>query len=349
MLSFNNGGASIEGALVVAGLTVVQVLCAFFTVFAAGFLAAGLDPLFLVASGNLINSFLLLPLAFAFERKKWPEELGNYLIIRLVLIALAGTPMYQVFMLMGVKKTTPAVAAAIPNLAPGVIFIIASCLRLEKFNIKCNYTKAKIGGTLMCLGGAMALSFLQSPQEKPLTSTTFDSYNDWMIGCLYLLASVFALSCTMVLQALTMEDFPCPLSLCIIVSFTGSIFTGLAQFIIRGKITVGSSNIGITGLLAVVLTAGLVISVSLSIVAWSVHKRGPVIVSIFNPIQTICATVLSAIMLRQFIAPASLAGMAILFVGLYIVVWAKKKEAEGLGAGEDEKLLCLDNEKPLLC
>ncbi|KAK8934682.1 WAT1-related protein [Platanthera zijinensis] len=256
MLCFNNGGAWIEDALVVAGLIIVQVLCAFFTVFAAGFLAAGLDPLFLVASGNLINSFLLLPLAFSFERKKWPEELGVYLIIRLALIALAGTPLYQVFMLMGVKKTTPAVATAIPNLAPGVIFIIASCLRLEKFSIRCNYTKVKIGGTMMCLGGAMALSFLQ---------------------------------------------------------------------------------------------VGLITCVSLSIVAWCVHKRGPVIVSIFIPIQTICATLLSAILLKQFITPASLAGMAVLFVGLYIVLWAKKKEAEGLGEGEEEKLLCLGDEKPLLC
>jgi hypothetical protein len=32
-------------------------------------------------------------------------------------------------MLLGVKKTTPAIASAMPNLIPGLIFIVAPCFR----------------------------------------------------------------------------------------------------------------------------------------------------------------------------------------------------------------------------
>jgi len=32
-------------------------------------------------------------------------------------------------MLLGIKKTTPAVASAMPNLSPGLIFVIAACFR----------------------------------------------------------------------------------------------------------------------------------------------------------------------------------------------------------------------------
>jgi hypothetical protein len=38
---------------------------------------------------------------------------------------------YQVFMMLGVKLTTPAIASAMPNLGPGFIFVIAAILRYE--------------------------------------------------------------------------------------------------------------------------------------------------------------------------------------------------------------------------
>jgi hypothetical protein len=36
---------------------------------------------------------------------------------------------YQELMLLGIKKTTPAVASAMSNLSPGFIFIVAACFR----------------------------------------------------------------------------------------------------------------------------------------------------------------------------------------------------------------------------
>ena len=37
--------------------------------------------------------------------------------------------LFQALMLHGMKKTTPAIASAMPNLAPGFIFVVAGCLR----------------------------------------------------------------------------------------------------------------------------------------------------------------------------------------------------------------------------
>ncbi|KAI0530524.1 hypothetical protein KFK09_000068 [Dendrobium nobile] len=336
------GGRWME-AIMVTSLISVQLSLAFYTVFISRFLAGGLQPLFLVATSSLLSAFLLLPLAILFERKNWPEKIGLYLTIRFALIAVGGTPLYQVLLLLGVKKTTPAVATAMPNLAPGLIFFIASCLRIEKFDIKCKHTRYKVMGTLMCFSGAMAMSFMQAdsvnlPAESPnlrsilfmganLSSTDATS-NDWIVGCLYLLAAVVVLSCVMILQATTMADFPAPISLGAISGILGSFFSVIFQYILQGNISTGADSLGITSIIAAVLAGGSVSFLTATIVTMCVHKKGPVFVSAFNPTQTVCAAVLSAVILKQFISLGSLIGMTFLFAGLYIFLLAKMKEAD---------------------
>jgi hypothetical protein len=39
------------------------------------------------------------------------------------------TTAFQELMLLGNKKTTPAIASAMPNLIPGIIFVVAACFR----------------------------------------------------------------------------------------------------------------------------------------------------------------------------------------------------------------------------
>jgi hypothetical protein len=155
-------------------------------------------------------------------------------------------------MLLGIKKTTPAIASAMPNLSPGLIFIIAACFRLEKFDKGCKYTRAKILGTLVCLVGAMAMSFLQSPvSSSPQLTTT--SYYDWILGCFYLFLAVVVLSIYTVLQAATLVSFPAPLTMCSVTSMMGAVFTAILQFIVDGKIDMGSPRIDETIISTIVL------------------------------------------------------------------------------------------------
>ncbi|KAL0928201.1 hypothetical protein M5K25_000072 [Dendrobium thyrsiflorum] len=350
------GGRWMEG-LVVTSLISVQLILAFYTVFISRILAGGLQPLFLAAAGGFLNAFLLLPLAILFERKNWPEKIGLYLTIRFALIAVGGTPLYQVLLLSGVKKTTPAVATAMPNLVPGFIFIIASILRIEKFDIKSKHTIYKVMGTLMCLSGAMAMSFMQEnsvnlPAESPNLRSIFmgdklvtdTTSNDWIVGCLYLLAAFVIMSCVIVLQATTMADFPAPISLGAITSILGSFFAVIFQYILQGNISTGAASLGITSIITAVLAGGSVAFLNGSIVTICVHKKGPVFVSAFNPTQTVCAVILSAVMLKQFISLGSLIGMGLLFAGLYIVLFAKMKEADM----EEVTKLIPDEERALL-
>jgi drug/metabolite transporter (DMT)-like permease len=82
--------------------------------------------------------------------------------------------------------------------------------RLEKFDKACKYTQAKILGTVVCLGGAMALSFLQNPSSSSSPPASSDqlhaestsSYYDWILGCFYLFLGVIVFALYTVLQVM---------------------------------------------------------------------------------------------------------------------------------------------------
>lgn len=153
---------------------------------------------------------------------------------------------FQSLFMRGVSLTSPAMATAMPNLAPGLIFFIAwgfrflfsvfppmekdsnsifeikeveflyltgklqFLCRLEKVELGCRYSRAKIMGTLLCVIGAVVMSLMQSSAQvhsakdsqaslpSPPSDVTFD--NQMIVGCLYLMAAVFVLSSQVVLQ-----------------------------------------------------------------------------------------------------------------------------------------------------
>ncbi|KAJ3678686.1 hypothetical protein LUZ60_002489 [Juncus effusus] len=228
---------------------------------------------------------------------------------------------FQALMMVGIKKTSPTIAAAMPNLAPGIIFIIAACLRFEKVDVKCIYTKAKIIGTLLCLGGAIALSFLQTPST--VLNAPKDLHNEWFVGCICLLGAVLVVSCNTVLQAATMIDFPAPFTLCSVTSILGAGFTAIFQ-------------------------GSVVSSICVAFNTWAVKKKGPVMVSMFSPTSTVGSVIFSAIYLHQIVKFGSVFGMIILFTGLYIVLWAKKRENIASFYTDEEASKRTDVEAPLL-
>ncbi|MQM03162.1 hypothetical protein Taro_035937 [Colocasia esculenta] len=300
-----------EEFVILFGLTLTQLVYGAYFVFLSRVLNLGINLLFLVVAGNLVTFVLLAPFSVALERKKWPKKVSAWLMLQLVLISLGGGTAFQVLMLMGIKKTSPAIASAMPNLSPGFIFIIAACFKFEKVDIRCNYSRAKIVGTLMCLTGATAMSFLQSsPASTPLMSPSSSltggppaaADGDWTVGCICLLSAVFILSCTVVLQAATMNEFPTPLSLCSITSLMGAFFTAVVQIATERKIDVGSPDVGAGIVACIVLLGSIAAGGCLAFQTWCIKKRGPVLVSVFSPVGTVCAAILSVLTLGQLLS-----------------------------------------------
>ncbi|KAG6782364.1 hypothetical protein POTOM_011763 [Populus tomentosa] len=241
--------------------------------------------------------------------------------------------LFQSLFLKGIKLTSPAMATAMPNLAPGLIFIIAWTLRLEKVKLCCVYSKVKIVGTILCVVGALMMSLMsstesargsKSSESTPPGDMSFDKQK--INGCLYLIAAVFVLSSNVVLQATTLGDFPAPISLCAITSLIGVIITAIVELVLNHRVDVGWPLMRLGTLICYSILGGAVGGACVSFNGWAMKKRGPVHVAVFNPIGTVISVVFSVITLGDRFNLASLAGMFLMFIGLYLVLWAKGKE-----------------------
>ncbi|XVE65089.1 hypothetical protein DITRI_Ditri07aG0154200 [Diplodiscus trichospermus] len=342
----------IEDVAIVGGLVGVQFVYAGNSVLLGYLMSLGLSPFTIVIFFTLATFIILTPFAVYFERSKWPKQLTLKLIIQLVLISIAGVTLFQSLFLKGINLTSPAMATAMPNLAPGLIFIIAWTCRLEKVALSCLYSKVKIAGTFLCVLGALTMSLMQSTVSSkdarmiapPIDNVIFDK--DKIIGCMYLMAAVLVLSSNVVLQATTLGDFPAPMSLCAITSLIGVIITAAVQLVEDHDLQWGWPLVSVRDLIGFSLLGGAVGGACVSFNGWAMKKRGPVLVSMFSPIGTVITVVLSFITLGEMISLGSLAGMFIMFTGLYFVLWAKGKEVySDIGDGLESEF---DPEKPLL-
>ncbi|XP_074321780.1 WAT1-related protein At5g47470-like [Silene latifolia] len=326
----------VEDVIIIGGLIGVQFVFAGNSVLSSYLLSLGINPLSLVTFSAFATFIVLSPVSFVFERKQWPKEFSLKLLIQLVLISFSGVTLFQSLLLKGISLTSPTMATAMPNLAPGLIFLIAWACRLEQVTLSCTYSRVKIVGTSLCVIGAITMSIFQGSHPTKgtdggaPTATNLPPYDiadtQQIIGCLYLTAAVFVLSSNVVLQAQTLGDFPAPMTLCAVTSLIGVLITILVQLLQEHQVTVSCPLVSLGELLVYSLLAGTVSGICVSFNGWAMKKRGPVVVSVFNPISTVISAILSAVILQTTISLGSLAGMCLMFIGLYFVLWAKGKE-----------------------
>ncbi|KAF2299082.1 hypothetical protein GH714_030461 [Hevea brasiliensis] len=127
-------------------------------------------------------------------------------------------------------------------------------------------------------------------------------------------------------RASTLGDFPAPMSLCAITSLIGVVITAIVQWFQDPNFGITWPFMKLGDLVGYSLLAGGVGGACVSFNGWAMKKRGPVLVSMFSPIGTVISVVLSVITLGESIGVGSLAGMLLMFTGLYFVLWAKGKE-----------------------
>ncbi|CAK8562724.1 unnamed protein product [Lathyrus sativus] len=339
----------IEDVIIIGGLIGVQFVYAGNAMLMSYLMSLGLQSFTIVIFTAFATFILLLPSVLYYERSKWPKKISFKLFLKFLLLALGGVTLFQSLFLKGINLTSAAMGTAMPNLAPGFIFIIAWIFRLEKVDLNCTFSRVKIIGTLLCVLGALTMSLLQSistpiPMEKltipPQPVVLFD--RDKIIGCLYLLVSILLLSSTVVLQAFTLGEFPAPMTLCAITSFLGGVITTAAQLIGYHEIKTGWPLVRVGDMIGYSVLSGAVTGICLSTSAWALEKRGPVFVSMFSPVGTVCSVIFSIVTAGDStVNIGSIAGMVLMFTGLYFVLWAKGKE----DCLESE---FVDAEKPLL-
>lgn len=323
----------------VLALVMLQFTSAGVALFTKAAFMEGLSPTIFVVYRQAIATLFIFPISFLSAwRKENKPSLGVRGFWWVAFTAVIGVSVNQNAYFKGIDLSSSSMACAMTNLIPAVTFIISIIVGFESIRRRSMKSAAKVIGTGVCVGGAMAMTFLRGP--KLLNAILNQDSNTWLLGCIFLLISTFAWSLWLILQvpiASHCSDHLYTSSCICFMATIASFFIALAL----GNTHLPSWKLDSYLKLSCCIYSGFQLAVSFFLQAWVVSEKGPLFSALFNPLSTVIVTFFGALYLKEQTYLGSLLGALAVIFGLYIVLWGKSEDYQE----EEATNLKLQNEQ----
>ncbi|KAJ4957253.1 hypothetical protein NE237_014036 [Protea cynaroides] len=197
---------------------------------------------------------------------------------------------------------------------------------------------AKVVGTVIGIGGAMVLTFYKGSELSMLstntdltrglgkgTSTTSASHvesGNRVLGSILVLACCFSYAVWLIIQTKMIQRYPAYLSSTTLMCLMGAIQSTVYALCMERQWDEWKLGWNVR-LLAVAYSGILATGLMFAIIAWAVRARGPLFVSIFNPLMLVLVSIMDCLFLGEKLHVGSLIGAALIVVGLYAVLWGR--------------------------
>ncbi|KAJ9556403.1 hypothetical protein OSB04_011017 [Centaurea solstitialis] len=225
--------------------------------------------------------------------------------------------------LVGLGYTNPSYAAAIQPSIPVFTFILAAIMGIETVNVLKIEGQAKVGGTLVCLSGAILIVLYRGPsllgyadnvptlhyeisasgQPEPAgwMFSSFVSFgiDKWHLGILCLIANCMCMATYLAIQAPLLATYTANLSITAYSYFFGTLCIVVTAISINNE----STNWSMTQseILAVIYAGVVSSALNYGLITWANNILGPALVSLYMPLQPVASTILSRIFLGSSI------------------------------------------------
>ncbi|CAI9103947.1 OLC1v1002544C1 [Oldenlandia corymbosa var. corymbosa] len=300
----------------------------------------GMSVRIIVAYRYLFGSAAVLPLALFFDRNH-RTKLTWMVTIQAFICALFGGTIAQNLYAQGLVMTSATFASTATNLVPALTFLMAAIFRLEKFDLKSKAGKAKVIGTLICISGAMILTYYRGVEIKLWPTTKSDKHgsedahsqtshdrktSDHIVGSMFLITSAFCSAFSLIFRTKMSKRYPHHYSSTALICLMGSFQSVIFALCMENKhwdewkmgwnirlLAVAYSGIVVTGLMVV-------------IIMWCVRLRGPLFVSIFSPLTLVLVAFAGTLFLNEKLYLGSVLGAVVIVCGLYSVLWGNAKD-----------------------
>ncbi|XP_030510130.1 WAT1-related protein At1g25270 [Cannabis sativa] len=321
-------------------MVVVQIAYAGVNVFYKLAANDGMNLKIIIAYRFVFSTVFILPLAFFIERRDRPK-LSWAILFQAFLCGLFGGSLVHNLYIESLNVTSATFASAMNNLIPAITFFLAVSFRLEKLNIGRSSGKAKVLGSLVGIGGAMILTLYKGVEiniwsthvdllkhgqhQQSHEASPKDEYGNRILGCLLSVGSATSYSLWLIAQAKMNQIYPCYYSSSALMSVMG-----LIQSVVFALCTERDLNQWKLGwnirLLTVVYSGVTASGLVVILIAWCVKLRGPVFVSVFNPLMLVLVAIAGSFILDEKLHLGCVLGALLIVFGLYLVLWGKGKE-----------------------
>ncbi|OIT38415.1 wat1-related protein, partial [Nicotiana attenuata] len=324
----------------------------------------GMDPYVHLSYRQIFATISIAPFAYFFERKTRPK-LTPFTIFLIFLCSIFGVTAMQLTLLIGLKNSTATIATAMSNLVPANTFLLAVLCGLEKVGVRSKAGQAKVLGTIICIGGAMLLSLYQGKvvigklgihwkySEITTKNNEANSHGDFFTGPFLVIISTIVYSIWLIIQViLPFQSFSPNKRYAAPYSSTTLMFlmASLECVIIAICVNHDNSAWSLNPIRAIsVLYNGIVSSaLALYLITWCIKRKGPLYVSIFLPLLLVFSAFLSWTFLGEKLYVGTVVGSIVAIIGLYSVLWGKKKEMKGNTVHVEEEMkedVCKEDNK----
>ncbi|VVB06911.1 unnamed protein product [Arabis nemorensis] len=276
-------------------------------------LDVGVNHMIFGAYRMVISALVLVPFSYIWERKTRPK-ITFMLLCEHFISGLLGASLMQFFFLLGLSYTSATVSMALVSTLPAITFALALIFRIENAkNLKTKAGVIKLIGTLICVIGAMFLTFYKGPQisnphshpealhnnSNTLHNNGHDQAKRWFLGCLFLIIGTILLSLWMLFQGKLSAKYPGNKysSTCLMSVFAAFQCAFLSLYKSR---EVQDWIIDEKFIIFVILYAGIVgQAMSTVVTSWSIKMTGAVFVSTFSPVSLVSATLFDFLILHS--------------------------------------------------
>ncbi|KAF5755103.1 putative EamA domain-containing protein [Helianthus annuus] len=293
----------------------------------------GMGSIAYVVYHNTLGTLILLPFFIIHMiRKVDRPPLTLRILFKFFILGLLRICLFEILAYIGVSYSSPTMASAIGNLAPGFTFLIAVFFRMEKIDIKSSSTIAKLLGTILEISGAMVFIFYDGPLILRMTSN-LNSHNrlllsqetKWVFGGLIITAGAIFGCIWAVLQTKASREYMDQQTIVFFYCLFGTIqCIAVSPFLEQNQNAwVLHPGIRVT---AVVLGAVCSTVVHINVVIWCLRKKGPVFVVMFSPLSIVIAMIMGVTFLGDSLHLGSVIGAMVIIGGVYTVIWGQAKD-----------------------